>query len=1028
MDRAVNLIARVFGFLFVGGDFWQRLLSNEKVEDEEKIVAKRYQFMTILCPIVFTFRFIMVWTAVVALVIASSHLLLEIEATREITLQVTNYFSKLGERWNGFFDSFDGAVRDLLGWFSCLFPYNFKLKVSAIFIYIISYRIEKKKIEESLISKSEYLIKVFPSIHDVIENIYIVSPGTGKVALSSKWSQIKKYLSLFIIVNFVLIFYIDMFGNVWTKEIWNFAVAYLGSIMGFFCLLEAYRYLSLADTRRNQHIPNGTLNLIKLRLDYQKYAHKNRLSVSSEYKRKADLVDEIQKNAEDSSMGTDNATEAFLYEYLANKGQMEHIDMALRLVRGENIFYASPFYKDIDGCIFFLILQTLLRQKKSLILIEDNGSIEEIRQWIKDGIESVSGIKKLADVEVLKDCAIKAEVGILPFQNISNVQVMGELNSFLAEVSFAVVLKASGMLAGGQEMIITLAERLRRGNAGCTWLLCDWNAESMLDLFGHLLSADFVYVNATPVGAKEVVTSYWNTETEPDCIWDPARRYLGLEMGIMEVAGRNQLSQMTLYGEEWIPVFDMQWIIGQYYQLYSKKVVHPMSQKMMNLQIQCNIPGEAYGIEPEGFFVIEDSFCNLYEVGRQYVARARDRAYIHVLSPNYLLRDFMKSESDTMNFDAKYIAQFVPEYINSTRNVYLHLLRRLLEESVSKKEIYMSLIASDNFYELNQETNTNFIIRDKIEEITNVLFGRTIRWETDIEVTMREVFSEQEECTISEYRYRIINKDIRHIFYKYFRQARYLNEMGEKHYINHLMLAGHLELKYLPGQYVTLNGKYYQVEQLLDSDKEILLVVRRASDRVIDRCYYRQLRTYKFEKSETPFSSVVFEQDGIRVIRQIIDFKAQTTGYLTIRKRWNDFRNAQRTSYESAERIYVKKRVLRVEIYERNIDWSELLYLAAVIHEMFYTFYPQYCYLLSVAVCEQYTVIEEGRYRGVLAVAEECTGFSELNKKNYFYIIEDSCEDMGLLQSIECHFHQILQIAAEYINWAEASDSYFGEK
>lgn len=70
-----------------------------------------------------------------------------------------------------------------------------------------------------------------------------------------------------------------------------------------------------------------------------------------------------------------------------------------------------------------------------------------------------------------------------------------------------------------------------------------------------------------------------------------------------------------------MPVIDMKWIIGQYYQLYSKKIAQPTNQSKMDTQIQCGISGISCCVERESFLVVEDSCCNLYEVGRQYATR-----------------------------------------------------------------------------------------------------------------------------------------------------------------------------------------------------------------------------------------------------------------------------------------------------------------------------------------------------------------------------------------------------------------------
>lgn len=1032
MNRIVNMWAGLFGFWFGAGGFWKRRIFPDQLERGKGIVEKKNHILIIVRP-----------------VIVSIFLWIFLALAKDLPKAVTDFFIKM--RWdktavaigwfkiigavealgNGvfiFYEAVDKYLNQALTPIAAIFPYNPLFKFSAISIYIFCYNQLIKRIDRRLASKSEKVLQTIPGLRDMIKDIYIIIPGSDRCKLSPKWERVKTKLGAIICLNFIIIYFLNLRLNFATNTIWEFLPVYLIPITGFFCLMEAYHYLSFADSEGRQSDEDSMFNVVKLRRDYQQYALKSGISMVCEYRRHKEFAKAVCQITTERDIEPEDSVHAFLYEYLEEKCQLGHIDMASRLIEGENIFYASPFYRDMDGCIFFPIFQALLRQKKGLILVEDNGELGEIVQWMSEGIAAVPGLKRVWNVEVLKGTVEDVDVGIMPFQRISTGQNVEGLDEFLREVAFAVVLRASDMLMGGQEVITAMAEHVHGRFPQCTWLLCDWNAESMVDLFAHLLEVDFTYVNATPAGAGEMMVSYWDVETEPDQIWVPAKRFLGLEVGIAEIAGRNRLPCTVWYGEEWMPVLDMNWIIGQYYQLYSRKTSQFINQGKMNTQIQCSISGISSVMENESFLVVEDSFCNLYEVARQYVTRARHKVYVHVLSPNYLLRDFMKARSDTMKDDPKYIAQFVPEYANSTRNVYLHLLRRLLEGEVSKREIYEALRACEDGLEYGQGSYAGFIVEGVIKDIIKVLLNVPFEMESDIQIIEQRLFSEEEEDMVREHSFHIISNNIRRAFHKYFQQACYIDEIGEKYYINHLMLAGHLELKYLPGQYVTLNGKYYQVERILDSGRETFLGVKRASEQVIERCYYRQLRKYE-QRYKAEKTKLVYEENDISLTRLIMDFAAYTTGYLKIRKSWNNFEDAQESEYMHFGREYFRKRVLRIKLPIEEIRRDGLFYLAAVIHDMFYTLYPQYCYLLSVAVCwEKDEEDMRKRYRGILS---EFTDVAQSNDENarekYVYIFEDSREDMGLLQSIERHFGRILRIASDYIKWAVDKPPYFPE-
>lgn len=1021
MKDGKKIVAEIFGVLFGGDNFWNELLFPDKSIEEESIETKRSQFLFVIRPWICSFWF---WVFLSCLKYVFD-MITVLAANKGQLTWIFESIIFVCNRVNSTVVWIDNTLNDILAPFASFLPYDPFFKFSAIFLYILWYKWLRKRNNQSLISLGRRLQQKFPALQNVLAEIYIELPGNEKIKLSDKWEHVRENLGKIIVINFVVVYFLNLRTNFATRPVWQFALKYIGSFTGFFSFMEAYHYLSLADSAENRRRSNTTLDMVKLRVDYQRYAKEKGISMIHEYRRNYAFLKEEIRIAEEDYIESENPDIAFLYQYLDIKRQLRHMDMAVRLVKGENIFYASPFYKDIDGCIFFRMFQSLLHQEKGLILVEDDGKLERMVEWLEEGLGSVTGLRKLWNVAILKEAIVDVDVGILSLQSIGLGQDMDGLQSFLKEVSFAVVLEASDMLAAGQETITTLAEYVHYGQSKCTWLLCDWNAESMLDLFSHLLCTEFVYVNATPVGANEEVVTYWDIETEPNRIWNPAKRFLGLESGIAEIAGRNQIFCMTWYGERWIPVLDMQWIIGQYYQLYSKKTSQLSNQNKMNDQIQCDVSSISCGIEEEKFLVVEDAGCNLYETGRQYLTRAKEKAYVHILSYNYLLRDFMKTQPKTMNFDPKYIAQFVPEYVNSMRNVYLHLLRQLLTSSVSAREIYDRLKSCEEPPEFVQVPYSRFRAYDAIYAIEEMILNITNQDESHVETAVCYKFLEEKEELVREFSYHISDREIRHNFHKYFRPANYVDETGIKCHINCLMLAGHLGLKYLPGQYVTLNGKYYQVESILDND-ETLLTVKRASEHVVDRFFYRQLRDYKFDtgsKTENIAEKLIFSENNIHLIRITADFTSKTIGYLTLKNSWNDFSNAQENGCTLPERKYKGKQVLCVEA--PDLKRLDLFYVAAVMHDMFYTLYPKYCHLLSVAVSwKEEEKKERYKYRGVLSELHCQSCLETKDREEYcFYIFEDSCEDMGLIRSIERHFRRILEMAAEYIQWEKESKS-----
>lgn len=1057
--KIIQLLLVPFGFFFGANGLWKTLLFPERSELGESAEERRLQIFYIVRPIFAVPIFLLVWMVLARGVNKTVSILTAYGLLDSFLGSFVLWLQRGADAVYRILSGINKWISDVFSPIQFLFPYNITFHLSAIGIYIACYHLIKRSASRWLKDLGAFFLGVNPNLDAFLKTIYQENPVTKKVTLSPQWARIKERMGLIVSANIILFYILNVRTNFATEMPDQFPPIHLLTFAGFFCLMEIYHYLSLADTVQNKNRRPDKLDLIKLRIAYQQYAEKKQIGMRPSYQNPYDFrTHTIQETAE-LYQETDNPTEEYLYHYLQERRQVECMELAVHLVRGENVFYASPFYKDIDGCIFFALFMTLLRGKKGLILAEDNGTLGELEQWVKEGLDTLPGLQQFWSAAVFQNSAEDADVGILSFQTCSDLLMTG-LEDFLKEVAFVVILESSNMLIGGQEAIQTLAENISCGTKGCTWLLCDWNAESMLDLFSHLLKSELTYVSATPAGARETMISYWDVESEPNSIWSPARRFLGLEAGIIEVAGKNGVSCVNWYGADCMPVTDIGWIIAQYYRLYSERVSRPVDQKNLGTQIQCHISGIPHSMIPENFLIVEDSCCNLYETGRQYITRGREKAYVHVISPNYLLRDFMKYQDEVMRADPKYIAQLVPEYMNSVRNACLHLLRRLLKEEVLESEIYAQLKACETPPPFAAGPAADFCAEDAIREIVKTLLGLSIDTGIDLQIRTRQVFHAEKARMLPELRYRITGKKVQQAFLKYFRQARYVDETGEKKQIGKLMLAGHLELKYLPGQFVTMHGKYYQVERILDSNSEMLLSLIRASDRVEGRYCYRQIRSYQVEGANNEPGEMVFSRFGLCVRRLSLNFTAQTTGYLTLKKGWNTFVNAEEFSYPGIPRHYWEKQVLRVDLPLNAMNRSSFIHLAAIIHDMFFTFFPQYCHLLSVAVPWNMRDREERMlYHGVLSslsiggeteaqtAAEahdtadvdfteaepsgeahtdrepDADGGSEVNS---FYIFEDCCEDLGLLRSIERHFPRILEIAAEYTEWEQQNQrSYF---
>lgn len=892
-------------------------------------------------------------------------------------------------------------------------------------LYILAYRIARRKVFPLAVRCGAAYLKS----HESFGGMYILKGNRRGYELSKRWQNIRHLVCAAIMLNCISVILLYIWNDSFKGTIFSTQPYHLAPFVLMTFLIECFLILYCKEDADNfSEVSEGTLDLAKLLSEYQRYSNQYGLNADVVYKsHKIKLCEEPLGMQDDFHLSKDSHIQ-YLLKYLEDREKegrfypSQCLDTAARLLHGENVFFATPFYKDIDVCIFFPVYAALLRREKALILLEDDDNLEEIRLWVKQGVERVQNMVDFWDVDILDEHVREADVGILPFQNICQLDKIQGLDPFLRKVSFAVVLEAADLLAGGQEAVVHLADKIGLDTPGCAWFLCDKNAENMLDLYSHLLNSEFVYVSATPLNAANMVVAHWKLELEPCRPWQPAERYLSIGAGIVEVAGKNRAGVLTWYGERMMPVRDWKWILGQYYQQYGSRTSQMPQQALLDKLVQCEISGLSCKREKEKFLIVEDAAFNLYETQRQYATRGEEKLMLHILSPDYMLRDFMEDRRDTMEADAKYIAQFVPDYINSARNVYLRLIRRMLERSVPESEAEELFRRSE---QLIPEGPCIVKIRNAVKILLNVNAA-------EIAVTYRDIFSEKYHAMRQEACYQLVDERAKKEFFQYFQQANYLDEYGNRRHIGQLFLAGHLGQKYLPGQLVVLDGKYYEVRGFYTSAYEKALEVRRASERIFQRHYYRQCRKYIFQECQGEQQKEQQEVTNIGFLllrRRIMNIEAQSCGYVELDS-WNDIAHSKYIPYKDNKdniRKYQRKQVLEVEFASQSetalndeVTTASYIWLAALLGECFCTFFPQYYHLLSVAVNRsQYRVLMSQygmpleTFRILLADVAE--GASD----NCFYIIEDSREDMGLLRCVERSFERMVQIIRNYMEWSK---------
>ena len=241
------------------------------------------------------------------------------------------------------------------------------------------------------------------------------------------------------------------------------------------------------------------------------------------------------------------------------------------------------------------------------------------------------------------------------------------------------------------------------------------------------------------------------------------------------------------------------------------------------------------------------------------------------------------------------------------------------------------------------------------------------------------------------------------------RNAGYIaeDEKGEKHYLG-AELRGHVFQKYLPGQFFTFGGKYYEMLRVTSAGQ---VLVRRAADHITGRPAYRQIRNYYL--SNVVDSEAMGDQmdiAGMHIVRQYADIRVETPAYWKL-DQYNNFAGGSVVSINGVpNRVYQAKQLLRITLPDRDGMLTKEICgtVALLFNEIFRTLFAENQPYIAAVM--------PGEAAAPTTYSLQGENGTEL-EDGCIYIIEDSQLDLGLLVTVQRSLNRIFSILCDYLDW-----------
>lgn len=686
------------------------------------------------------------------------------------------------------------------------------------------------------------------------------------------------------------------------------------------------------------------------------------------------------------------------FQQLVKKGypvDSQYVDATLHILNHQSVLFSTPFYRDLTIYLFFAINRALMSHEKVLIICGRDAIIDDVIEWVKDAVVEVSHLPFLWQVGILKAQASSPDIGILSISQIFDLSLHESNKAFFADVTHVVLLEPSRIVATAQTALYMLARKL---NEGTQFSIFDKNSDGLVDALSHILKTSIIEVNATKSGASSSQFMMWDADARNmhHKLFPGVARYLGVGSEVAMVALKYGVRRVSWYAYDSFPIVDMKWIVGQYYPLICDYTGIPFKQHRINevLEFVPNIWGAAQS--KEACVVVEDEYHNLFEMARQFFTRGRDQSFVNVIAPQYLLRDYMNDNAEIFIHDPKAIPSFAPDFARTPRNVVLELIMRMVISPVRSEEVRTQLELLFGEVEnipafLSEQIRLYFIPDGVNEDLSHLIKMKQIGIYN--EITMEEEL--HTELYIDDQRF--IDTYLSDLH-----NAGYVAEDEQDMRFLGANLLGQICQMYLPGQFITIAGKYYEVIRI---NQEKGVVLRRAADHIHGRISYRQIRAYALRKSDKEAKTVV--HDGIEVTSAAMNMTVDTSGFLEMHGH-HDMSNARKVLLDDVpRRSYVRKTVLSLKL--PKISGPVRVTLCMLLNEIFRTVYPDNCDYLSASTA--LTPEEQEQLEGIV---HPLTG--DIDPES-IYILEDSQLDLGMIISIERNLERILEIVCDYLDW-----------
>ncbi|MBL7787977.1 MAG: hypothetical protein JNM36_18860 [Chitinophagales bacterium] len=695
-----------------------------------------------------------------------------------------------------------------------------------------------------------------------------------------------------------------------------------------------------------------------------------------------------------------------------------------RLSNRDDLLIDDVISDKVAPLLFSIFIRRLMDGENVLVLTgkrctADSVYHQQIVNWISEWFYQLTGnrdfwkvqiFSKVEDVELSSRLIVSSANDILE-KNITNHAWFDSLQTVLLLNGNEIF---SESLTSNNILLRILRQKF---NQLQTITLSDYRETLQSSVARNLhVKTDLKEVRVRPTSPAKTFALFWKLEGDrlfqQKVFSGHIEKHLGAEVILSLLGQREKLANIQLVGQENLPAYEY---LEELDNNSSSLMTTPVSARSLTDKAVNVVHNEQVSFlmptAKDSFILARDKEYNLVSCLRQWEAFAQDQAFVHIVSPPYLLRAYFL---DNMSYFAK-----TPLYPLSAKMMIsrFEVARILLERMVSQEMTENSILEEISWI----DTKATFV-KESLQKLFKLAFGIDIIASNYLNISTVYDFDKANDSFRKVTKYRLSPRIKDDLSLKFLRNVEIID--ASKNVLK-IMSGDLLFQNYLPNQIHAFAGKAYVIKGY-DATNRKLLVNHRSPEAIL---LYRTDYSIQINSIEPPLTESHRKRISNSISLEVCEgrFSVKTNGYFTFTTAFHlttgNYTYTPLTETEVPTREYTLGRMVLMNIEKQQLSFNSedlAATLALLLQEVFYSLFPDtHQYIVVGAISGQNSSLS-GNFAKLYPIihADSGSNLSITDEQTIrLCIIEDASEDLGLVQSVFDQWEYILRIVDDYLDW-----------